>query len=302
MKTFSLKTITTAFIAAAITVFASALSAQAVAALTVSTTTFGTNAQTPNGMYAELTGTTLQSTFDTIVIGPSGSWTNVGTCPVFGSATSGNEADCGISSITINGTASTGWKAYLLNNTGPEIRLAKTNAGTGFNSGDAIKVTFSAGAWTTPGSSSTDSFTFQTMYNGGGTLDTASVSLTVGTPSATVTFDANGGSGAMANQTASTTTALSTNAFTRSGYTFSGWNTVADGSGTSYADGASYPFTASATLYAVWTADSSSNSSSTDSGALATTGFDGAPYLFSGLGLAAIGGAFLLIARRKQNG
>ena len=45
---------------------------------------------------------------------------------------------------------------------------------------------------------------------------------------------------------------LTANAFTRTGYTFSGWNTLANGTGTAYADQASYPFTASVTLYAQW--------------------------------------------------
>lgn len=66
----------------------------------------------------------------------------------------------------------------------------------------------------------------------------------------TVTFNANGGSGTMADQTASSATALTTNAFTRTGYTFAGWNTAAGGGGTTYANGASFPFTASTTLYA----------------------------------------------------
>jgi uncharacterized repeat protein (TIGR02543 family) len=58
----------------------------------------------------------------------------------------------------------------------------------------------------------------------------------------------------MANETASGPTKLTLNAFTRTGYHFAGWNTVANGvGGTSYADGASYPFNASTTLYAQWT-------------------------------------------------
>jgi uncharacterized repeat protein (TIGR02543 family) len=69
----------------------------------------------------------------------------------------------------------------------------------------------------------------------------------------TVIFNANGGSGSMSNQTASAATALTANAFTRTGYTFSGWNTAADGSGTAYADEATYAFAADATLYAQWT-------------------------------------------------
>ena len=40
---------------------------------------------------------------------------------------------------------------------------------------------------------------------------------------------------------------------TRSGYTFTGWNTKADGTGTSYAVGASYTGNAALTLYAQWT-------------------------------------------------
>ena len=70
----------------------------------------------------------------------------------------------------------------------------------------------------------------------------------------TVTFDANGGSGSMSNQSASTPTALTANTFTRDGYSFSGWNTATNGSGTAYANGATYDFSADVTLYAQWTA------------------------------------------------
>lgn len=70
----------------------------------------------------------------------------------------------------------------------------------------------------------------------------------------TVTFNANGGAGSMSAQSASSATNLTANSLTRSGYTFSGWNTAADGSGTAYADAASYAFSASITLYAQWTA------------------------------------------------
>ncbi len=48
-------------------------------------------------------------------------------------------------------------------------------------------------------------------------------------------------------------TALTTNGLTRTGYTFAHWNTAANGSGTSYNNLASFPFTADATLYAIWT-------------------------------------------------
>lgn len=68
----------------------------------------------------------------------------------------------------------------------------------------------------------------------------------------TVTFNANGGSGSMSAQTALGSTALTTNTFTRTGYAFVGWSTAADGSGTAYADGATYDFAADVTLYAQW--------------------------------------------------
>ena len=69
----------------------------------------------------------------------------------------------------------------------------------------------------------------------------------------TVTFNANGGGGTMANQVASSPTALSANTFTYAGHSFTGWNTAANATGTAYAGGATYPFSADVILYAQWT-------------------------------------------------
>lgn len=71
----------------------------------------------------------------------------------------------------------------------------------------------------------------------------------------TVSFDANGGVGRMADQSVpyDTATALTANEFTREGYGFVGWNTEADGSGTTYDDEASVTLTEDLTLYAQWT-------------------------------------------------
>ena len=70
-----------------------------------------------------------------------------------------------------------------------------------------------------------------------------------------VTFKANGGTGGDYTQTVkyNTSTALTANTFTRTGYTFAGWNTKADGSGTSYTDKQTVKLTANTTLYAKWT-------------------------------------------------
>ena len=76
----------------------------------------------------------------------------------------------------------------------------------------------------------------------------------------TVNFNGNGstgGSTASQQIAAGNTASLNTNGFTRTGYAFTGWNTAADGSGTSYADGADYSVTpaignTTITLYAQW--------------------------------------------------
>ena len=54
----------------------------------------------------------------------------------------------------------------------------------------------------------------------------------------------------MSNQVSNVPAALTTNTFTQTGYTFSGWNTVVNGTGAAYAEGAIYSFAADVTLYA----------------------------------------------------
>ena len=78
----------------------------------------------------------------------------------------------------------------------------------------------------------------------------------------TVTFEANGGEGSMNQQTFTydVAQALNQNTFTRTGYSFTGWNTQADGNGSTYGDEAEIlNLTAEAganiTLYAQWTAN-----------------------------------------------
>ncbi|MBK9208838.1 MAG: SBBP repeat-containing protein [Anaerolineales bacterium] len=106
----------------------------------------------------------------------------------------------------------------------------------------------------------TGSFSYTVDFDPGvGTLNLTSASgardifVSKLLPAFTATFDVNGGSGSMSPQEAISATALTANTFTRASYTFAGWNTAANGSGTSYADGATYPFDADVTLYAKWT-------------------------------------------------
>lgn len=84
----------------------------------------------------------------------------------------------------------------------------------------------------------------------------ANTSFTVpAKPTYTVSYNANGGSGAPSAQTKTYGTALTLSSTkpTRTGYTFRGWSTSAGGA-VVYAAGASYTANASVTLYAVWQA------------------------------------------------
>ena len=69
-----------------------------------------------------------------------------------------------------------------------------------------------------------------------------------------VHFDANGGEGTMVSQSFSIDESknLSPCTFTRDGYSFTGWNTKADGTGTSYSDQQNISLAENITLYAQW--------------------------------------------------
>ena len=69
-----------------------------------------------------------------------------------------------------------------------------------------------------------------------------------------VTFDANGGTGEMKEQAFAkdVSQALISNAFTREGYAFTGWNTIADGTGVPYSEAQEIVLTDDITLYAQW--------------------------------------------------
>ena len=78
---------------------------------------------------------------------------------------------------------------------------------------------------------------------------------TPATPTFTLTYDENGGSGEMEAQTVNegATVTVKANAFTApAGYSFKEWNTNSKGSGTKYTIGQSVTMTNDITLYAVW--------------------------------------------------
>lgn len=103
------------------------------------------------------------------------------------------------------------------------------------------------------GSSSQVLYPIDAQYGGGyklGWISTSNIPKTT----YTVSYNANGGSGAPSNQTKThgVTLTLSSNKPNRSGYTFVGWATSASATSASYMPGASYTNDANLTLYAVW--------------------------------------------------
>lgn len=101
-------------------------------------------------------------------------------------------------------------------------------------------------------------------------------STTVSEPFFTITYDVNGGSGAVGTQkvirgiTAKVTPAATP---TRTNYSFIGWNTKADGTGTSFSNGSNISTTLNITLYAQWTQTAFLVTVEADEGATIT--FDG---------------------------
>jgi uncharacterized repeat protein (TIGR02543 family) len=166
----------------------------------------------------------------------------------------GNDTS-GLQTVTMTGT---GVVTYTVtynyeSGTGSPPSATYTVGGTALTLPTPTRTGYTFNGWFTAATSGT-------LVGVGGASYTPTGSLmlyaqwTAATPY-TVTFNANLGTGTMAIETASGPTNLTTNAFTRTGgYHFAGWNTAANGSGTAYADGASYPFTSSTTLYAQWTA------------------------------------------------
>ncbi|MGA2969812.1 MAG: InlB B-repeat-containing protein, partial [Acidimicrobiales bacterium] len=124
-----------------------------------------------------------------------------------------------------------------------------------------------------------------------------------------VTFNNNGGSGAMANEsfTAGVPQALTLNTLTDGSSTFLGWNTFANGTGTSYADASTVTISAPITLYAQWSLSVTFNSNfpyiTGGSGSMSNEGFTSgvaknlttdtfadSGYTFSGWNTVALGG------------
>lgn len=156
--------------------------------------------------------------------------------------------------------ADAGSRAYTIKINGSTAASGSYNihAVTGTNTVKTGTVTITKG---TSAKSIAFSVTFDFLLtwsgNYAGTLSASGSISVAAKTSYTVSYNANGGSGAPSAQTKwhDTALTLSTTKPTRSGYTFSKWNTNSAGTGTSYSSGGSYTANAAATLYAVWTSN-----------------------------------------------
>ena len=105
-------------------------------------------------------------------------------------------------------------------------------------------------AWSVAFKRAMDGYVYDTAHTATGTIAVGAL------PSYTVSYNANGGSGAPSAQTKwyGSTLKLSTATPTRKGYSFLGWSTANDSS-VEYAAGANYTANSDVMLYAVWKAN-----------------------------------------------
>lgn len=146
---------------------------------------------------------------------------------------------------------------------------------------------------------STSSTATSASYSAGGSY-TSNASVTLyavwqkNLASYTISYNANGGSGAPSSQTKTegVTLTLSSTKPTRTGYTFKGWSTSSYATSATYSAGGSYSANASAVLYAVWSCNHSSCSTTyitgcdwertcNNCGAVVSTGTTHGPYAYS---------------------
>ena len=139
----------------------------------------------------------------------------------------------------------------------PAVQTGITSTATvAGNTGSLVRLGYRFDGWNTAANGS------GTAYIAGDSIslsaDTTLYAVWVSVPTFTLTYSGNGqttGSVPLAVTTSNSSIVLSDNinVMTKTNYTFTGWNTAANGTGTHYAVGASFPISANTTLYAEWT-------------------------------------------------
>ena len=190
----------------------------------------------------------------------------------FGSGSMGYRAYLSVSTTTSNTQVKISYTAKVQMRYacyyGVKIAVSGGNSAKGYLTSDPgssfVTVATTTGSFTVNRGTSDSTKTIKATASGctvdgvgGAGSSSVSVSLTVDIPkkpSYTVSYNANGGSGAPSSQTKwyGTTLTLSNTKPTRSGYNFKGWGASSTATSAIYSAGGKYTANASATLYAVW--------------------------------------------------
>ena len=156
---------------------------------------------------------------------------------------------------TSGGTQPTQYTITFNSQGGSAVEAITANAGTALNKpADPTKTGYTFSGWYSAASGGTK-YSWPYTLTGNVTMYAQWMPITY-----TVVYDANGGTGRemqSSDHTYNVDKQLTSNGFTRTGYDFMGWNTAADGLGTSYANGISVinltkTNGATVTLYAQW--------------------------------------------------
>jgi uncharacterized repeat protein (TIGR02543 family) len=134
---------------------------------------------------------------------------------------------------------------------------AESSVTVKLNTGSLVKTGFTFAGWNTAADGSGTAYAEGSIFKMGTGNVTLFAHWTLN-PTFTVTYDANTGTGtapADVNkyETGAVITVLGSGTLVKKGYTFTGWNTLADGSGTARASATTFNMTAiNVTLYAQW--------------------------------------------------
>ena len=172
--------------------------------------------------------------------------------------------------ITYNGNSSTSGSV-------PSATTGSGSVTLRSNSGSLARTGYTFAGWNTLANGTGSSYAAGAAYTLSASVTLYAQWTAVG--SYTITYDGNSNtSGSVPSATTgsgSVTLRSNSGSLARTGYTFAGWNTLANGTGSSYAAGAAYTLSASVTLYAQWTANGGGGGgggggSSTDSSTTST--------------------------------
>jgi len=130
------------------------------------------------------------------------------------------------------------------------------------NTGNLVKTGYTFAGWNTTSDGTGTSYAAGATFTMGSSNVTLYAKWTVLTSIYTVIYDGNGATGGSVPidsnsyvEGATVTILGNTGNLVKTGYTFAGWNTTSDGTGTSYAAGATFTMGSSnITLYAMWNA------------------------------------------------